>query len=129
MVMATGWIELVTGSLEQKKQYRQCKARIKQLPAKYRTVAEALERYLTYAGGIVDGDVAARMHGDLVNLFEESAANGTSIRDIVGNDPVEFVETFIANYSDGQWINKERSRLIETIDRAAAEDASGGGAR
>lgn len=122
--MIAEWIELVTGSLEQKKQYRQCKARIKQLPASYRDAAEALERYLMYAGGIVRGDVAVRMYGDLVDLFEESAANGTAIRDIVGDNPVEFLEAFVANYSDGQWINKERDRLIKAIDRAAAGKTS-----
>jgi DNA-binding ferritin-like protein (Dps family) len=120
--MAAGWIELVTGSLEQKKQYRQYKARIKQLPANYRAAAEAVERYLMYAGGIAKGDVVVRMYGDLVDLFEDSAANKTPIRAVVGEDPVEFVETFIANYSDGSWINKERDRLIRAIDRAAGED-------
>jgi len=85
--MAAGWIELVTGSLEQKRQYRLYKARIKQLPANYGVAAEALERYLMYAGGIAKGDVAVRMYGDLVDLFEDSAANGTPIRDIVGDDP------------------------------------------
>ncbi len=120
--MAAGWIELVTGSLEQKKQYRQYKARIKQLPANYRAAAEAVERYLMYAGGIAKGDVVVRMYGDLVDLFEDSAANKTPIRAVVGEDPVEFVETFIANYSDGSWINKERDRLITAIDRAAGED-------
>ena len=120
--MAAGWIEQVTGSLEQKKQYRQYKARIKQLLANYRAAAEALERYLMYAGGIAKGDVVVRMYGDLVELFEESAANGTPIRGIVGDDPVEFVETFIANYSDGSWVSKERDRLISAIDSAAEED-------
>jgi DNA-binding ferritin-like protein (Dps family) len=120
--MAAGWIELVTGSLEQKKQYRQYKARIKQLPANYRAAAEAVERYLMYAGGIAKGDVVVRTYGDLVDLFEDSAANKTPIRAVVGEDPVEFVETFIANYSDGSWINKERDRLITAIDRAAGED-------
>jgi DNA-binding ferritin-like protein (Dps family) len=126
--MAAGWIEMVTGSLEQKKQYRQYKARIKQLPANYRAAAEALERYLMYAGGIAKGDVVVRMYGDLVDLFEESAANKTPIRAVVGEDPVEFVETFIANYSDGSWINKERDRLTKAIDRAAAEETFGGSA-
>lgn len=116
--MAAKWIELVTGSLEQKKQYREDKARIKQLPANYRAAAEALERYLMYAGGIAKGDVAVRMYGDLADLFEQAAADGTPIRDIVGDDPVEFVETFIANYSDGSWINKERERLTDAIARA-----------
>lgn len=120
--MAMGWIELVTGSLEQKKQYRQCKARIKELPANYRTAAEALERYLIYAGGIAKGDVLVRMQSDLVDLFEQSAANGTPIRDIFGDDPVEFVEAFVANYSDGQWIDKERKRFTDAIDSLARDE-------
>ena len=118
--MAAGWIELVTGSLEQKKRYRQYKARIGQLPENYRAAAEALERYLIYAGGIAKGDVAMRMHGDLVDLFEESAANGTPIREIFGEDPLTFVDAFIANYADGQWLARERERLTDAIARAAA---------
>jgi DNA-binding ferritin-like protein (Dps family) len=119
--MAAKWIELVTGSLEEKRQYRQLKARIKALPANYRTAAEAVERYLMYAGGVAAGDVLVRMYGDLVALFEESAADGVPVRGIVGDDPVEFVEAFVANYSDGSWINKERRRLNEAIERAAGE--------
>ncbi len=120
--MAAKWIELVTGSLEQKRQYRQYQARITQLPPNYRAAAEAVERYLMYAGGIAKGDVLIRMYGDLVDLFEASAANGTPIREIVGDDPAEFVEAFVANYSDGQWINKERARLNDAIERATGED-------
>ncbi|HEY9290728.1 MAG TPA: DUF1048 domain-containing protein [Microlunatus sp.] len=119
--MAARWIELVTGSLEEKKQFREHKARIKQLPSNYRAAAEAVERYLTYAGGMAKSDVLLRMYDDLTDLFDQAAADGTPIRDIVGDDPVEFVETFVANYSDGQWINKERLRLTNAIDRAAAE--------
>ena len=120
--MAAKWIELVTGSLDEKKQYRQYKERIKQLPANYRVAAEAIERYLMYVGGIAKGDVLVRMYGDLVDLFEESAANGTPIRDIVGDDPVEFVETFVANYSDGSWISKERARLNRGIEGAERDE-------
>jgi len=120
--MAPKWIELVTGSLEEKRHYRAQKARIRALPADYRTAVEALERYLMYAGGIAKGDVLVRMHGDLVDLFEQSAANGIPIRQIVGDDPVEFVETFLANYSDGSWIAKERERFVRDIARAAGED-------
>ena len=58
--MAAKWIELVTGSLEQKKQYRQYKARIEALPEPYGTVAKALERYLMYFGGVTDGETAVR---------------------------------------------------------------------
>jgi len=117
--MATGWIEQVTGSLGQKKRYRQYKARTKQLPANYRSAVEALERYLMYFGSITRGETLVSMLEDLADLFEQSAANGTPIRAIVGEDPVEFAETFLQNYSEGQWINKERKRLIDAIDRIA----------
>ena len=120
--MATGWIEQVTGSLEQKKRYRQYKARIKQLPANYRTAIEALDRYFTYFGGITKGDTLVSMAEDLVNLFEESAANEIPIREIVGKDPVEFAETFLENYSEGRWINKEQKRLTDAIDRVAGNE-------
>lgn len=120
--MAAGWIEQLTGSLEQKKQYRQNKTRVEQLPAEYRAAATALERYLMYFGAITKGDVLLRMLGDLTDLFEESAADGTPIRSIVGDDPVEFAETFMRNYTGGQWINKERERLVKAIDAAAGDD-------
>ena len=117
--MAAGWIEKVVGPLEQKKQYRQYKARVKQLPPNYQTAIEALARYLMYHGAISDGDIMLSMLDDLATLFEQSAATGTPIRDIVGSDPVEFAEAFLENYAEGQWINKERSRLIKAIDEAA----------
>lgn len=114
--MAAKWIEMVTGSLEQKKQYREHKARIQALPENHRIAAEAIERYLMYFGSISKGDVLVTMLDDLGDLFEQAAADGTPVRDIVGADPVEFVETFLANYSEGQWISKERLRLVNTIN-------------
>lgn len=117
------YLDMVTGSLEQKKRYRQYKARMKKLPANYRTAIEALDRYLMYAGGITKGDTLVAMMEDLADLFEQSAANGTSIRAVVGEDPVAFIEAFLQNYSEGQWINKERERLIKAIERAAEENS------
>ena len=61
------------------------------------------------------------MFDDLDDLFEQSAANGTPIREIVGEDPVEFLETFVQNYPDGQWRLRERKRLVNAIERAAGE--------
>ena len=122
--MAARWIELVTGSFEDKKRWRQYKARKEQLPASYRTAIDGLERYFMYAGAIAKGDVLVQMLEDLADLIERAAADGTPIRDIVGEDPVEFAETFIANYADGQWVNKERRRLTDAIDRAAGEGSA-----
>lgn len=119
--MAARWIEKVTGPLEEKKRFREYRERTRQLPASYRTAVEALERYLMHLGG-GDGDDAASMYEDLVDLFEQSAANNTPIREIVGADPVEFIDTFVSNYPDGQWRVRERDRLNSAIARAAGED-------
>jgi DNA-binding ferritin-like protein (Dps family) len=40
------------------------------------------------------------------------------VRAIVGEDPVEFAETFAQAYSGKQWIDKERARLIKAIEDA-----------
>jgi DNA-binding ferritin-like protein (Dps family) len=85
--MAAKWIELVTGSLEQKKQYKQYKGRIEALPEPYGTVAKALQRYFMYYGGVTDGDTAVKMSGDFADLWERAAADGTPVRAIVGEDP------------------------------------------
>jgi DNA-binding ferritin-like protein (Dps family) len=117
--MAARWIELVTGSLEQKKQYRQYMARIKALPEPYVTVAKALQRYFMYnVGTPMDGETALTMMGDFVDLWERAAADGTPVRAIVGEDPVEFADTFAQAYVGKRWIDKERARLIKAIEDA-----------
>ncbi len=117
-----GWIDTLTGSLEQKKQYKQYKARIEALPEPYGTAAKALQRYFMYYGAVTDGQTVVTMVGDLVELWERAAADGTPVRAIVGEDPVEFAETFAQAYSGRHWIDKERARLTKAI-----EDAERGG--
>ena len=120
--MAAKWIETLTGSLEQKKQYKQDKARIEGLPEPYATAAKAMHRYVMYYGGITDGDSLITMFGDLADLWERAAIDGTPVRDIVGDDPVEFAETFVQAYSGKQWQDKERERLRTAIDAAAGDN-------
>jgi DNA-binding ferritin-like protein (Dps family) len=104
-----------------KRRWRQYKARTKRLPENYRTAIDALERYSFYfGGGTAEGSL--QMLEDLAELFEQSAASGTPIREIVGDDPVEFADAFLANYPEGQWITRERKRLTSAIARAAGED-------
>jgi DNA-binding ferritin-like protein (Dps family) len=116
--MAAKWIELVTGPLDQKKQYRQYKARIEALPERYGTVAKALQRYVMYYGGVMDSETAVKMLGDLADLWERAVADGTPVRAIVGDDPVEFAETFAQAYTGKHWIDKERARLTKAIEDA-----------
>ncbi|MEV7046071.1 DUF1048 domain-containing protein [Amycolatopsis sp. NPDC051061] len=112
------FITLVIGD---KRRWRQYKARVKQLPPNYRTAVEAIERYLMHFG-MLDGDNAASLFEDVADLFERAAADGTPIREIVGTDPVEFVDELIRNYTKGGYVTRERQRLISTIDQAAGNE-------
>ncbi len=116
--MATKLIETITGSLEQKKQYRQAKARLDALPEPYLTAANAFNRYFMYYGGLTEGDTIVQMLLDSADLWERAAVDGTPLRDIVGDDPVAFAEEFAQAYGGRQWIDKERARLTQAIDEA-----------
>lgn len=119
MTMTARWIE-------QKREYRRYRARIDALPESYRMVVEALERYLNHLGGMDDGDSILAMLNDLADLFEQAAAEGTPVGEIVGDDPVEFVEAFVANYPAGRWIVRERDRLNSAVQQATALEAGAG---
>lgn len=112
--MAFTWIE-------QKRQYRRYKARIAALPAPYRTAVAGLERYINHLGGIGDAESILTMLDDLAALFEQAAVDSTPVRGVVGDDPVEFIVTFLGNYPAGQWIVREQERLRRAIDEAEGQ--------
>ncbi|HEY9412982.1 MAG TPA: DUF1048 domain-containing protein [Jiangellaceae bacterium] len=114
----SGFISKVIGD---KRRWREYKARVKALPENYRTAVEAIERYLMHFGP-VDGDSAASVFEDVADLFERAAADGTPIRQIVGDDPVEFVDALVRNYSKGGYVDRERKRLTDAISRAEETD-------
>ncbi|MCB0918309.1 MAG: DUF1048 domain-containing protein [Actinobacteria bacterium] len=111
----SGFVARVIGD---KKEWRAYKARKKELPEDYRAALEAIQRYLMFFGSAAE---STQMLNDLIDLFEQSAAEGIGVRDVVGVDPVEFIETFISNYPKDKWINRERTRLIEAIDAACGD--------
>lgn len=120
--MAAKWIEIVTGPLEQKKQWRAYRARVAGFPSPYRESVSAIERYLLYTGGS-DTEGMMPMLDDLADLFDRAATDGQPVRAVVGEDPVEFVEEFKRNYGLGAWIAKEQKRLADAIDQAEKEQS------
>ena len=119
--MAAKWIEALTGPLDQKKQYKQSMAHIGALPEPYRATAKALHHYILATGGIVDGDSMTRMFDDFADLWERAAADGTPVREIVGDDPSEFADTFVQAYAGKHWADRERKRLADAVEAAVAE--------
>lgn len=115
------WLEKITGSLADKREYRRYKERVRALPEPYRRTVVALERYVMTAGGIADGETLVIMLDELATLFEGAAADARTVGDIVGDDIVEFAEDFLAAYKDASWIAKERARLRRDAARALGE--------
>jgi len=115
--MSMGISDITTKMIGDKRRWRAYKARTKLLPDNYRTVVDALERYAMYFGP-VDGDSAASLYEDLADIFERAAADETPIRAIVGEDPIEFIDSLIHNYSRGGYIKREQDRLLEAITLA-----------
>lgn len=114
--------DLATRMVDDKRRWRRYRARVDALPPQHRSAARGVERYLMHAGGVSDGEIAMRMLEDLADLFEQSAADGTTVRAVVGDDPVEFVEDFVRSYDEGSWLRKERRRLVATIDEAVEQE-------
>jgi DNA-binding ferritin-like protein (Dps family) len=105
-----------------KRRWRKYKARTQHLPANYRKAVEGLQRYLMYFGP-GDSDGAMSMFEDLADLFEQAAADGTPIGDIVGADPAEFAEAFARNYfGRGGYVTRERERLVRAIEDATRQE-------
>ncbi len=114
-----GFIAKVIGP---KRRWRQYKARREQLPGNYRAAVEAIERYMMHFVP-TDGDSDASRFEDLAGLFEQAAADGTPIREIVGEDPVKFAEAFAQNYTEGGYVPaRARKQLADAITHAAGED-------
>ena len=104
-----------------KRRWKAYKARTRALPDDYREAVEGIERYLMYFGA-VDGDSAASVFEDVAEIFERAAADGTPIREIVGENPAEFVDALVDNYEKGGYVARERDRLNRSIAQAAGED-------
>jgi DNA-binding ferritin-like protein (Dps family) len=111
---------LISKLIGEKRRWRRYTARVKVLPESYRAAVHAIEDYLMCFGR-GDGTGWAEQLEDLADLFERAAADGTPIREIVGEHPEEFVEAFVQNYPEGQWVIRERERLRSTIARAAGD--------
>ena len=77
-----------------------------------------------YNGGITDGDaeMMITMLGDVADLWERAAADGTPVSAIVGEDPVEFADAFAEAYSGKRGIDQERARLTKAVEDATREE-------
>ena len=70
-----GWI--ASKIIGPKKEWRAYKARVKALPKPYMEALVGVERYVMHFGGISDAEQAQSLFNDVIDIFEQAAADNT----------------------------------------------------
>ena len=74
--------------IEGKKQWRAHMARVKALPPDYQIVYKEIQRYLFKVGG-------GPLLSGIVDFFEEGAAAGKGVLELIGNDVAAFCDDLV----------------------------------
>lgn len=100
-----------------KKEYREMMARVKKLPKDYQYVYEKMQKYMwSYASG--DGYDMLKIQYDLIDLFEEGAADEKPVLDVTGEDVAAFCDELIQNAKTytGKWKNDLNKDIKKKLD-------------
>ena len=82
--------------ISDKKAWKQMEARVKALPEEYDFVYHKIQHYMwNYAAD--SGMDMVTIFEDLLNLFEEGAANGKKVLEITGKDVAAFCDELLRN--------------------------------
>lgn len=80
--------------VESKREYRQQMARVKALPEDYQYVFKKIQQHMwMFAAGA--GYDMMKIHYDLIELFEEGAADGKHVLEITGEDVAAFCDELL----------------------------------
>ncbi|MDR1184426.1 MAG: DUF1048 domain-containing protein [Coriobacteriales bacterium] len=80
--------------IEEKREYRRQMARVEALPKDYRYVFKKIQNHMwMFAAGT--GYDMMKIHYDLIELFEEGAANGRHVLEVTGSDVAAFCDELL----------------------------------
>lgn len=95
-------VNSVIGDLGDKKAYRMLMKRVRALPKDYQYTFRKIQQYIYTVGGVmVDASYpnVFQMFTDLLDLFEDNAAQGKAVLDVIGNDVSSFCDEFMQAYA------------------------------
>jgi DNA-binding ferritin-like protein (Dps family) len=80
--------------IEEKREYKRQMARVDALPEDYRYVFKKIRSHMwMFAAG--NGYDMMKIHYDLIELFEDGAANGKRVLDVTGKDVAAFCDELL----------------------------------
>lgn len=101
-------IKFIQKMIGDKKEYKDQLARVEALPEDYRFVFEKIHDYMwSFAGG--DGSDMVKTQGQLIELFEISAADGKHVLEVTGEDVAGFCNELIRDTK--KWTDKYGEKL------------------
>ncbi len=81
---------------QEKREYREAMDRVKALPEDYRYVYDKIQHYMwSHVAG--DGMDMTVVLADLVDLFEQGAAEGKGVLEVTGEDVAAFCDDLLVN--------------------------------
>jgi DNA-binding ferritin-like protein (Dps family) len=114
--------------IEEKREYRQQMARAEALPEDYRYVFKKIQKHMwMFAAG--SGYDMMRIHYDLIELFEEGAAEGRRVLEVTGGDVAAFCDELLQNaqtYTEN-WREKLNRDIAGRLGATGAGGTGGGG--
>ncbi|GIO28105.1 DUF1048 domain-containing protein [Ornithinibacillus bavariensis] len=105
-------LEMFKKLIGDKKEYKMMMARVDALPEDYQFVFKKIQKYMwNFATG--NGMDMLHMQYELMDLFEEGAAEGRQVLDITGDDVASFADELVANAKT--YVAKYREDLNQSI--------------
>lgn len=104
---------MIKKMIQEKREYRAYKKRVNNLPEEYRKAMKAIENYMwSYA----KGSGMLELLRNILEMFENSASDGLSVKDVVGDDIAEFADSILAEFPEETWMDKMRKKLRDSIE-------------
>lgn len=101
----------IIGDLGEKKEWKQTEARAKKLPKDFAVAYEEIKKYIWHTAGTE----TITPFKNLVELFEEAAANGKSVLEVIGSDVATFADELVRD--EKSYFKKKRNQLNDDISK------------
>lgn len=105
-------MNMIQKMIQEKKDYREYKDRVNQLPQDYSKVMKGIEKYMwSYAK---DAKMFEHIQS-VLEMFENGASEGLPISNVIGEDVVTFADNILAEIQEDTWMYDMRKKLRNVL--------------